>query len=211
MTHDPRIEPLLEWNRLARENAENAIVSSMLSATSRASEPIETFTTWLLVGTAAVASFLLGNADKLVPILGDPGFRSVGAALCVSCLFGLLSKVFALRHKMAMETGKAVEKTFGEHLAKHEEEEDKIQESASAWGITLESGIRMDRVLKEFLAPMPWWIRWTAMRYLKKHGNNPQVGHISRIKSLTMQGTFAFLQAISFLTFLAVGFHAAAI
>ena len=211
MTHDPRIEPLLEWNRLARENAENAIVSSMLSATSRASEPIETFTTWLLVGAAAIASFVIGNADKLIPILGESGFLSVGSALCVSCLFGLLSKAFALRHKVALDTGIAVEKTFGEHLARHEEEESMIQESAAVWGVTLESGIRMDRVLKEFLAPMPWWVRWTTMQFLKKHGSNPQIGHISRIKSLTTQGTFAFLQAISFLTFLAVGFHAAAI
>ncbi|MBB1117404.1 hypothetical protein H4O09_10125 [Stenotrophomonas sp. W1S232] len=211
MTDDPRVKALLEWNRLARENAENAIVSSMLSATSKSSEPIETFTTWLLVGAAAIASFLLGNADKLIPILGQSGFRSVGAALCVSCLFGLLSKVFALRHKVAVETGKAVEQTFEEHLARHEKEELQIQESAAVWGITLDSGIRMERVLKEFLAPMPWWVRWTAQRYLKKHGNNPQVGHISRIKSLTLQGTFAFLQAISFLTFLGIGFHAAAI
>lgn len=211
MTHDPRIESLLEWNRLARENAENTIVSSMLSATSKASGPIEKFTTWLLVGAATIASFVIGNADKLIPILGQTGFRSVGAALCVSCLFGLLSKVFALRHKVALETGKAVAKTFGEHLAKHEEEVRQIQENAAFWGITLESGIRMDRVLKEFLAPMPWWVRWTAMRYLKKHGNNPQVGHISRVNSLTTQGIFAFLQAISFLTFLGVGFHTAAI
>lgn len=211
MTHNSPIEPLLEWNRLARENAENAIVSSMLVATSKASKPIDSFTTWLLAGTAAIAAFLLGNADKLIPVLGQPGFRSIGAALCVSGLFGLLSKIFAVRHKVALETGKAVEKTFGEHLAKHEEEESKIQDSAAFWGITLNSGIRMDRVLREFLAPMPWWVRLGAMRYLRKHGNNPQVGHISRIKSLTRQGIFAFLQALSFLTFLAVGFHAAAI
>ena len=69
MIDDPRTEPLREWNRLARENTENAMVSSMFEAASKASEPIETFATWLLVGTAAVASFLITNADKLLPLV----------------------------------------------------------------------------------------------------------------------------------------------
>jgi len=47
MTEDSMTEPLKEWNRLARENAENAMVSSMLEAGARASKPIEAFATWL--------------------------------------------------------------------------------------------------------------------------------------------------------------------
>jgi len=41
MSEDSRIQPLLEWNRLARENTENAIVSSMFQAASCAIEPVE--------------------------------------------------------------------------------------------------------------------------------------------------------------------------
>jgi len=67
MTNTPKTEPLHEWNRLARENAENAIVSSMFESVFKASEPIDTFSTWLLVGTAAVASFMITNAEKAKP------------------------------------------------------------------------------------------------------------------------------------------------
>ena len=206
MTDDPKTEPLREWNRLARQNAENAIVSSMFEAGFKASEPIETFSTWLLVGTAAVASFFITNADKLVPFIKQTGFLTCGAFLSLSCLFGLASRMYALRCKIQIEAGTAVRKTFAEHLAKHQEEEKKIKESADVWGITLETGIRLERVLSEFLAPLPRWVAWLVARQLKKHANNPQIGYLPVIKGLHWQGLSAVLQALSFLGFLVAGF-----
>lgn len=212
MTHDPRTEPLLEWNRLARENTENAIVSSMFEAASKASKPLEEFSTWLLVGTAAVASFLIANSDKVLPLLGTRGFSWCGALLCLSCLFGLLSKLIGLRAHIGKETGEAVRKTFAEHLARYEVEEEKIQQGAKFWGIDLQTGIRIDRVLSEFYKPLPWWASWLAKRQLKKHAGNPQVGHLILINSLNWQGYFTAGQALAFLAFPVAGFvYAAAI
>ena len=210
MTFDPRTDALREWNRLARENTENAIVSSMFEAASKASEPIETFTTWLLVAAAAVSSFLIGNAEKLLPMIKQSGFITCGVFLCLSCIFGLLSKMFALRCKVASETGAAVRQTFLEHLQRYTEEEQKIKAGAEFWGISLQTGVRMERILQEFLAPMPRWVGWLTMRFVKKHGSNPQASHISLVKSLHAQGVFAFLQALSFIGFLGAGFTFAA-
>lgn len=75
MSDDPRTEPLKEWNRLARKNTENAIVSSMFEATAKSSEPMERFSSWLLVGTAAIASFLIANSDKLLPLISKEGLN----------------------------------------------------------------------------------------------------------------------------------------
>ena len=210
MTNDPRTQPLLEWNRLARENTENAIVSSMFEAASKASAPIENFTTWLLVATAAVASFFIVNADKLLPIIKQNGFIICGVFLCLSGVFGLLSKMFALRCKIGAEATAAVQKTYAEHLAKYEEEESKIQESAKFWGINLETGVRMERILREFLSPLPRWVSWLALRQLRKNEGNPQVGYLQQIKSLHAQGLSAFLQGLFFLGFLGSGFIFAA-
>ena len=206
MDNDPRTEPLREWNRLARENAENAIVSSMFEAASKASEPIETFSTWLLVGTAAVASFFITNADKLLPFIGRRGFLICGAFLSCAGLFGLVSRLYALRCKVQIETGAAVRKTFAEHLAKHREEEAKINDSAKIWGVTLETGIRVDRLLREFLAPLPRWVGWLVNRSLKKDAGNPQIGYLPVVRSMQRQGLFAVLQALSFLGFMVAGF-----
>jgi len=206
MKDDPRTKPLKEWNRLARENTENAIVSSMFEAASKSSVPIEQFSTWLLVGTAVVASFLIANSDKLLPLVSKEGFLVCGAFLCVSCISGLVSKIYALRCRIGMEVGAAVRQTFLAHLEKYEEEEEKIQEGAKFWGISLETGIRMERVLTEFCKPQPKLVVWIASRILKKHEGDPQIGYIPLINMLNKQGMFAFLQALLFLGFLLSGF-----
>ncbi len=210
MNEDPRIQPLHEWNRLARENTENAMVSSMLEAASRASEPMEQFSTWLLVGTAGIASFFIANAEKILPLLKQNGFLMCGGCLCISCIFGLLAKMLALRCKVMIETGEAVRKTFADHLANYREEEKKITEGATHWGITIQTGIRIERVLTEFLSLLPKWAAWLAQRHLKKNAGNPQIGHIPLIKTLNTQGISTLLQALSFLGFLISGFIFAA-
>jgi hypothetical protein len=206
MNIDPRTESLREWSRLAQENAENAIVSSMFEAALKASEPIEAFSTWLLVGTAAVASFFITNADKLLPFVGQKGFLLCGAFLSFSGLFGLVSRLSAVRCKIQIETGAAVRKTFAEHLAKHQEEENRISESAKVWGITLETGIRSEQLLAKFFAPFPSWAVWFVNRNLKRNAGNPHIGYLPAIKGLQLQGAFAVLQALSFLGFVVTGF-----
>ncbi|NDV13955.1 hypothetical protein [Crenobacter caeni] len=204
--NDPRTEPLLEWNRLARENTENAIVSSMFEATAQSSTSVESFSTWLLVGTAAVASFFITNAQGILPFIGKEGFLVCGAFLCGSCFFGLLSKIYALSCKIGIEVGASIRKTFLEHLDKHEAEEEKINESAEHWGITLETGVRIERILHEYYSPQPKYVGWLAFRHFKKNQGNPQIGHLLSIRALHKQGLFTSLQALSVLGFLIAGF-----
>lgn len=211
MDDDPRTEPLREWNRLARENAENAIVSSMFEASAKSSEPIEQFSTWLLVGTAAIASFLIANSDNLVPLISKQGFLVCGAFLCVSCMSGIVSKVYAVRCRIGLKVGEAVRETFQAHLERYEHEEEKIKEGASFWGITLETGIRMERILEEFFKPQPKIVTWLAMRTLKKHKGDPQVGYLPLVSMINRQSVLAIFQALLFLGFLVSGFIYAAI
>jgi hypothetical protein len=210
MNDDSKIKPLLEWNRLARENAENAIVSSMFEASLKASEPIEIFSTWLLISTAAIASFLIVNTEKLIPFITKSGFVWCGVFLCLSCIFGLISKLFAIRCKIGIETGSAVKKTFNEHLDKYNDEEQKIQAGADFWGIKVDSGIRIDRVLEEFFTLVPSWARWLAKRHIKKNEKKAQIAHLMQMSSLNVQGVTALFQAICFLGFLCCGFFFAA-
>jgi hypothetical protein len=205
MNHDPRTAPLRKWNDLAREKTENAVVSSMFEAALQASAPIETFSTWLLVATAAVASFQIANAEKLLPLITRSGFVICGAFLFVSCIFGLFSKVFSVRCQIGIETGNAARKTFAEHLAKYKAEEQQIQKEADFWGIDLRSGIRTERVMDELLQPFPCWVRWSTRHYLKKHAGKPQIAYISQMRSLYVQGVAALLQSLCFAGFLGTG------
>jgi hypothetical protein len=210
MTDDPRTEPLREWNRLARENTENAMVSSMFEALAKSSEPMGQFSSWLLMGTAAIASFLIANSDKLLPLVSKEGFLICGGFLSLSCAFGFLSKIYALRCQIGIEVGSAVRKTFGEHLAKYKEKESKIQDGANFWGINLETGIRIERVLSEFYKSQPKIVVWFATRLLKKYEGNPQIGYLPVVTMVNKQGLFSFIQALLFFCFLISGFIYAA-
>lgn len=210
MSDDPRTQPLQEWNRLARENTENAMVSSMFEAAGCAIEPIEKFSTWLLVGAAVIASFLITNSDKIVLLLGNRGFLVCGGLLCISCFFGLLAKLAALRSQIASKTNAAILETFAEHLAKYKEEEHKIQEGAKFWGINLQTGVRLERILTEFLKPLPWWAKLLVNWKLKNQKDNPQIGYLVLINNLNLLGYFTVGQSIAFLAFLIVGFRYAA-
>lgn len=212
MSDDPRIQPLLEWNRLARENAENAMVSSMFEAAGCAIEPVEKFSTWLLVGAAVIASFFITNSDKIVLLLGNRGFLVCGGLLCISCFFGLLAKLSALRSQIARKTNAAILETFAKHLAKYKKEENKIQEGAEFWGINLQTGVRLERILTEFLKPLPWWAKLLVNWKLKNQKDNPQVGYLALIDNLNLLGYFTVVQSMAFLAFLIAGFgYAAAI
>lgn len=186
------------------------MVSSMFEAAVVASEPIDSFSTWLLLGTAAVGGFIISNADKVIPLLTKTGFVTAGILLVLSCVFGVLSKALALRMKVMKETGARVKATFLEHLAKYEEEEAKIEEGAKFWGITIQTGVRMDRVLEEFYKPLPAWARWLGRRHMEKNKGNPQIQYLPLIKTMNGQGMFAFVQVLLIIAFLGTAFIFAA-
>ncbi len=206
MTDDPRTESLREWNRLARENAENAMVSSMYDALLTSSEPIDLFSSWLLLATATVASFFIVNTEKVAPFVETNGFKVCGIFLIISCIFGIIAKAFAVQCKVGRETGAKVRETFSVHLANHNKEEQKIKEGAQTWGITLDTGIRMDRILQEYLKPAPIWIRWITLHHIKKHQGNPQMGYMLSLRQYKAQCLFVILQVTAFLAFLVAGF-----
>jgi hypothetical protein len=209
-TDQQSIEALVRWNELSRANVENALVSTMLDGAFKAHEPIDTFTTWLLAGAGAVASYFLSNADKLIPFLGKAGFVTAGVLLCLSGVFGLISKGFGLRFKAANEASAAFQAVFISKLEAYEPTESQIQAAANAHGLQLETEVRMQRVLEQFFSVLPRWVKWLALRQLRKNAGHPQIGYISRVKSLHAQSVCAFLQAVLFIAFLAAGFIFAA-
>ena len=200
------MHPVENWNQITRENSENEIVSSMFEASLKSSETIETFSSWTLVATAAVASFVLANAEKINPYTGKQGFIVCGLLLCLSCIFGLFSKFFALRCKISNDTSNAVRVSLEEHLKKYDAEEEEIQNVAQENGVAIETGIRIERVLGLYLAAFPRWVERSAKKHFEKHKDNPHIGYITQIKSLCAQSVAMFIQAILFIGFFGMAF-----
>lgn len=194
-------DPLIEWNRLNKENAENALTSAMFSSLVSTSPVIDRFSSWLLAGTGATAALLVANADKLVPFLSNTGFRVVGALLVVSAVFGLLSKTRAVQCQIGTENDQRVRELMRPILDKHLQDEEKIQQAAEARGLPLATELDLGRVIAEFAKPFPRWVGWLLRRHLAKHAGNPQIGYLLPVRFYISQATFAFLQVVSFLAF----------
>lgn len=200
-------DPVVKWNELARENAENAIVSSMFEAGFRSSKPIETFSTWLLVGTAAVAAFLITHAASIVPFISPNGFKTCGGFLLSSCLLGLIARIYGLIARIRIDVIAAIKDTLIDHLNAYSGEADEIKKSAALAGITLETGIRMDRVFDLFLIHMPLVVKWMTARTMNKYPKGPHMGYWLVVGTLHKQFTFTSLQVLAFFGFLVTGFY----
>lgn len=195
--------PLEKWNRLERENTENAMVSSMFLAGVKTSSAIDEFSTWLLAGSVALAAFLIGNADKFIPIICKTGFAVCGTLLCISCFFGLISKIYGLLCRVGLDTSNTVKETFNQHLQEYSKVEGEIQKTAKTSGITIETGVRIERIMSEFMRLMPSFIKWMIKRQLQKNQSDPQAGYFLLVQRFNIQGICALLQALSFLAFMA--------
>ena len=207
MIDDPRTEPLRRWNALARTNTENAIVSAMFDAVLKSSETINEYGTWLLVGAASIAAFYISNGDDVVELLTRRGFLVCGGFLVFSCLCGLSSKFLALLNKINSDVRAALLATMIEHLQKYDAEEKAIQEGAEFWGIALETGVRMERILDEYLAPFPKFFARLVKKRTMQNMANPQAHYYMPARLFLLQSILVGIQSMTFLGFLIAGLY----
>ena len=205
MTEVPLDDPLLEWNRLNKQNAEQDLASVMFASMISTSPIVDRFSVWLLAGTGATTALLITNVKNILPFLSESGFKVCGALLVLSGLFGFMAKYKAILCQIAYENDVAVRKTMLPILQKHEHDEEQIATHAEQRGINLDTELDMGKVLEEFGKPFPSWVRWLINRYLKKHKGNRQVGYIKPVKSYYWQCNFTVLQALSFVAFVVAG------
>lgn len=106
--------PPKEYGPLEKDIAE-AFVSAIVSP----SPTIDTFSTWLLGGTAAAVALLISNVDKLVPRLGAVPSKLLLIALGISVIFGLLQKFCTLQLQYAQQLADAAESKLTALVSRH--------------------------------------------------------------------------------------------
>jgi hypothetical protein len=89
-------DPLVEWDRLNKENHENAGASKMfVAALTRVPTELSNYTSWFTAGVGAVVVLLLSNVDKVAPYLGEATYARAITAFAVAVGLGALSKLLA--------------------------------------------------------------------------------------------------------------------
>jgi hypothetical protein len=196
------LDPLIEWNRLNKDNAEQALVSVMFMNIVSRSPQIDTFSTWLLAGTGAAATLMIANIQNMIQAFGRHGFKVTLSMLAISSLLGVLAKCVYIFFQTGGETQEKLLQQIKPILDKHHEDEQKIIESAKTRGLFLKTELSMEKVLSDFAAPFPKLPRWFMTRYLIKHKDNRQVGHLLPIRMFQWQSSLSLLQGLAFISFI---------
>lgn len=199
MADHPSSDPLFEWNRLNKENAENAIASLMLRNLVSATHVFESYCTWLLAGTGATAALFVANVESVLPYLSAAGFKWCGLLLVTSGVCGIVSKYLSLQCQFSDLSNARLQPALQSIFDRFNVDSDKIEAQASARGVTLDTELDMGRVITKYARSFPRWVAWLLSRHLRKHAGNPQIGEVLPIKFFIWQGVFLFLQIVLFL------------
>lgn len=195
-------DPLLEWNRLNKENAEQAFTSALFSSMAHTAPIVDKFSMWLLAGTGASGALLISQIQSVLPHLSVYGFKLCLIFLVISAVFGFMAKHRALLCQIQSETIDELLDRMPSIFSEHEKDEEEIQEHAKQRGINLKTEIDFSNVVSEFVRPFPFWARWLVQHQTKKTQGDRQAGYHVAIKAYFYQSLYTTLQSVSFLAFL---------
>lgn len=92
----PPADPLVEWNRLNKENHENIGAAKIFVALlTRFPAELGNFVAWFTAGVGAVVVLLLSNVDKVAPYLGEVAYARAITAFAIAVGLGAFSKLLA--------------------------------------------------------------------------------------------------------------------
>lgn len=195
-------EPLVEWNRLNKENAEQDVVSALYQSMSETSPIVEKFSVWLLAGTGATAALLITQIKSILPNLSVEGYKACLVMLVVSAISGFVAKYYSLRCEIQFKMQSKFLELVKPVFEKHEEDEVKIANYATQKGLVLSTDIDFINIMNEFSRPFPFWVRWLIAQKVKKTSGDRQAGYHAGVKAYASQIRWSFFQAILFLVFI---------
>lgn len=195
-------QDLIDYANLVRSNAEISFTSAMLDSAIRSSITVNRFSTFLLIGSGATVSVFVTNIDKLLPIINQFGFKASALLLVGSILFGIAAKFRSIQCEISIENRNFIQERLPKILEELDKHQGLISTRSSQLNITVDSELRMDRVISDFLKPFPRFIRYIALRNLNKNSDSSQVAYLNSIKHWLSQCFFTLLQTAFFVFFI---------
>ena len=205
MSNSKLNDPLLEWNRLNVENAEQGFVSALYLSIAETTIVADKFSIWLIAGTGASGALLISQIKSILPHLSPQGFKVCIGLLVISAVFGFIAKYKALRCEIQLQMQTKLQDLLAAVFEKHAEDEEKIHEYATQRGVELQTEIDFAKIISEFSKPFPWWVKLLMDRQLRKSEGDRQAGHRIAFKAYMGQLRWTFYQACFFLAFMFAG------
>lgn len=196
--------PLVEWNRLNKENTEHGLVSALYQSVTETSPLVDKFSLWLLAGTGATGALLITQINSILPFLTQSGFKTCLIILVISAIVGFIAKYFSLHCQIQSNIQSKLVQLVEPIFDKHGANEEIIHEYAEQQGIELQTEININTILIEFAKPFPAWVRWLISRKTKNKLNDRQASFHIAVKAYMSQLYWTLLQAVLFLMFILV-------
>jgi hypothetical protein len=204
MSDSEQNDQLLEWNRLNIENTEQAFASALYQSTSENTASLDKFSTWLLAGTGATSALLITQIKAVIPFLTATGFKVCLWVLAASAISGLLARYKALRCTLQLHLQQRIKELMDPVFQKHNADEEKIKDYALKRQVQINTEINLQKVIQEFLKPLPWWIKLAVKWKTKRVEDDRQASHRMAFIAYLHQVRWVFWQSILFLVFMLI-------
>lgn len=143
-------DPLIEWNRLNKENSENLGASKVFVALlTKFPAELGNYASWFTAGVGAVVVLLLSSVDKVAPYLGEVVYARSIAAFGAAVFFGALSKLFATYVTALISMQEEITKELQDTFMKFEADATKIRDMAKQRNLDLNTEFDLLGLMKK--------------------------------------------------------------
>lgn len=190
------VDPLVEWDRLNKENHENLAASKMFVAMlSHLPSEIGNFTSWFTAGVGAVVVLLLANVDKVAPYLGGVVYARALTAFSVAVVLGAMSRFFATFVSALVAMQEELNVEMQATLAAFDTDAEKIRDIAMQRNVDLNADFDLAGLMEKFQAQLGPVVRLLVGRSLARtmQSGNPILHRFRALTRLAQVAAFLFL------------------
>lgn len=192
----------VEWAESVRSRREADLTDRLGKVTYRASDHIERFTEWMTLGTAAVASIWIIEAEQVISLLSPPGYLFAGAILIVSFLCGFYARWQGQLVRIKFELHEAAYNTTEQEDAAAAKTMGTIDEGNQLYGLSVSGEPMYEVVTENFLKLLPPVTRWLVRR-TERRLEGKSIGH-QVLLNVNKQANYSGLQGLTFALFFVV-------
>jgi len=168
----PTSDPLVEWNRLNKENHENFGAAKMFVAfLTRFPAELGNYASWFTAGVGAVVVLLLSNVDKIAPYLGEAVYARAITAFAIAVGLGALAKLLAVYVAALIAMQEELNREILTTLQAFDSDATKIQDIAKQRNIDLKTDFNLAGLMEKFqsqLGPITRFVvGWAVVRAMR--------------------------------------------
>jgi hypothetical protein len=165
-------DPLIEWNRLNKENHENIGAAKIFVALlTLVPAELGNYASWFTAGVGAVVVLLLSNVDKVAPYLGEKAYARAITAFAIAVGLGALSKLLATYVAALIAMQEEINREIQATLQAFSADAAKIQNIAKQRNYDLNTDFNLGGLMEKFQSQLGPALRlivgWALTRALK--------------------------------------------